>query len=53
MDIAFKHLSIPATSVPSERLFSSAGDIISTKRACLGPDLASELIFLHGNLKKK
>jgi hypothetical protein len=52
-DLAFKFLAIPATSVPSERLFSSAGDIISAKRSSLGSELARELIFLNGNLKKK
>jgi hypothetical protein len=40
-------------SVPSERLFSAAGDIISAKRTRLGSELARELIFLNGNLKKK
>jgi len=52
-DLAFKHLAIPATSVPSERLFSAAGDIISSKPASLGAELARELIFLNGNLNKK
>jgi zinc finger BED domain-containing protein 1 (E3 SUMO-protein ligase ZBED1) len=51
--LAFKYLTIPATSVPSERLFSSAGDIISSKRASLGAELARELIFLNGNMKRK
>jgi hypothetical protein len=52
-DLAFKHLAIPATSVPSEWHFSAAGDIISSKPASLGAELARELIFLNGNLNKK
>ena len=40
-------LSIPATSAPSERLFSHAGLTIANDRASLLPDLASELIYLH------
>jgi hAT family C-terminal dimerisation region len=40
-------LCIPATSAPSERVFSSAGLTISKCRASLQPQHASELIFLH------
>ena len=38
-----------ATSVPSERLFSSAGNIITAKRSCLTPEHADQLIFLFEN----
>ena len=43
-------LTISATSVPSERLFSSAGDLILEKRSCLKPKNVSMLLFLHENL---
>lgn len=45
--VARKVLSIPATSAPSERVFSSAGLTISRSRASIEPANASELIFLH------
>ena len=40
-------LARPATSAPSERLFSSAGLTIANDRARLTPHLANDLIFLH------
>ena len=43
-------LTITATSVPSEQLFSSAGDLISEKRSCLKPKNVNMLLFLHENL---
>ncbi len=48
--IAMKYLIIPATSVPSERVFSAAGEIISKKRNRLLPENASMLIMLNGNI---
>lgn len=41
-----KHLCCPGTSVPSERLFSKAGHVISTKRASLLPENANTLVCL-------
>ena len=38
-----------ATSVPSERLFSSAGNVITQKRNSLLPENADKLIFLFEN----
>ncbi len=45
-NIAIKLLCIPATSTPSEKLFSTAGQIINYKRACLDPDNVDMLCFL-------
>ncbi|XP_071083855.1 E3 SUMO-protein ligase ZBED1-like [Haliotis cracherodii] len=40
------YLEVPATSVPSERVFSTAGDIVSGQRASLSPDNVDVLVFL-------
>ena len=48
--LAMKHLSIPATSVASERSFGTARHIISDQRNCLDPDRAEMLLFLNKNL---
>lgn len=47
--LAMKYLSAPPTSVPSERLFSSAGDIYDDKRNRLAPERAEMLLFIKNN----
>jgi len=44
--LAKKYLCIPATSAPTERLFSSAGLVITKKRNRLNDDIAEDCIFL-------
>lgn len=44
-------LAIPATSAPSERIFSVAGDILTKKRSSLSSFKLNYLIFIHENYK--
>ena len=48
--LARRYLSAPPGSVPSERLFSLAGDIANNKRNRLLPDKVEMLLFLKKNL---
>ena len=46
------HLAIPATSTPSERLFSDAGNLLSTKRTRINSELFKSIMFLKRNASK-
>ena len=48
--MAQKCLGIVTSSVPSERLFSTAGNVVDAKRAALLPENMNKLVFLHENL---
>ena len=43
------YLAVPATSTPSERVFSAAGNIVTKKTAALSPENVNALIFLNKN----
>ncbi|XP_063955358.1 E3 SUMO-protein ligase ZBED1-like [Lytechinus pictus] len=47
---AKKYLCICATSCPSERVFSTAGNIVTPKRSLLKPSKVNMLVFLAENL---
>ena len=49
--VAKIYLSVPGTSVPSERVFSTAGDVVSGQRALLGAESVDRLIFIKKNYK--
>jgi len=50
-EVARRYLSVPSTSVASERLFSGAGDTYSDSRSRLAPERAEMLLFLRENMK--
>lgn len=42
-------LPIPATSAPSERIFSTAGLTVNAKRSSLAPSTVDKVVFVHEN----
>lgn len=49
--MARKYLSIPATSAPSERIWSRASNVLTIKRAKLDDAIASDIMFIKENEK--
>ncbi len=49
--LAQHYLAVPGTSVPSERVFSTAGDIVTASRSHLLAENVDKLIFLQKNMK--
>ncbi|ESN92828.1 hypothetical protein HELRODRAFT_153206, partial [Helobdella robusta] len=47
--VARKYLAIPATSAPSEQIFSMSGQIINERRNRLKPEHVEQLVFLCHN----
>ena len=48
--LAKKYMSIPATSVASERLFSTAGDVVTASRSLLSPEHVDQILFIKKNV---
>jgi hypothetical protein len=48
-DLAKKYLSAMSTSVPSERIFSKSGCILSERRSSLKPKRMEKILFLNMN----
>lgn len=48
-NVVEKYFSIPATSVPSERIFSKAGNLVTIKRSKLKSKNVNMLIFISKN----
>lgn len=48
--LAREHLSVPATSVPVEAMFSTTGLILNSKRSSLSPANMNMILFIHDNI---
>ena len=48
--LAEQYLAIPATSAPSERAVSTAGNLVTMRRCRLKPDLVQACVFLNENI---
>ncbi|KAL3066090.1 hypothetical protein OYC64_016103 [Pagothenia borchgrevinki] len=49
--LAKRYLAVSGTSVPSERVFSTAGDIVSASRSALSASNVDKFIYLGKNMK--
>ena len=50
--VARYYLAIPASSTPAERVFSTCGNLVTKKRACIDEEMVDMVVFLNKNLKK-
>ena len=48
-EVARSILTVPATSTPSERVFSNAGNTVTQQRSSLKPSNGNSIIFLNKN----
>lgn len=51
VELAKHYLCIPGTGVAAERVFSTAGDIVTAQRSTLSPEHVDQLLFLQKNLE--
>ncbi|XP_065682346.1 uncharacterized protein LOC136086280 isoform X1 [Hydra vulgaris] len=49
---ARKYLCIPATSATSERVFSSAGNVVTARRTTLAVENVEKMVYIKENIKK-
>ena len=49
-DVAKQYLCIPGSSVSAERVFSTAGDIVTAQGSTLKSEHIDQLVFLHKNV---
>lgn len=49
--LAIKYLGVPATSAPSERLFSTAGHVLTDERSRMEADVCEAIVMLHEERK--
>lgn len=47
--IGLKYLAIPATSVPSERMFYKSGYVMASRRSRLQADAVDQICFINQN----
>lgn len=50
--LARKYLALPASSAPSERIFSKMNAVVDKRRASLDPDRVERLVFIKDNKAK-
>jgi hypothetical protein len=48
-NVALKYVCVLGTSVPSERVFSKMGEILTERRTRLKAKYVKQLIFINGN----
>ena len=51
-EVALKLFIIPASSVPSERIFSILGNIVTKKRTRLGKEITNQIVYLNRNMSE-
>jgi len=49
-EMVLRRICVPATSVPSERVFSKAGLVLNAKRPRLTTDKVEKILFIQSNI---